>query len=213
MSRVFTSLRSSSLILTWCVTSLVATAAIAQSDNANDWPCIQQLVPEVSAAVVWPVPITDDLKGEWHKDNAISQLASELGDVDSVTDAVRTKITTFAESVPESERNATLTILADGIVDVTNERRQLFIRGIKRYTRQQQAIASQVEEQLNKLDALEGDSSEAAVAQRLELRETTQWHQRVFDQREQAITALCDRPVELETTLGDVLRELAQFLP
>ena len=184
----------------------------AQSSN-TDWPCIQQLVPEVNAAVVWPEPITDDIKGNWRKDNKISQLAHELGDIDGVTEELQRKIAEFAEAIPENERTVSLNMLADGIVDVTNNRRQLFIKGIQRYTRQQQAIAKQVESQLNQLDALENETGEAAVKQRQELKETAQWHQRVFDQREQTITALCDRPVELETTLGDVLRELAQFLP
>ena len=38
-------------------------------------------------------------------------------------------------------------------------------------------------------------------------------HQRVYDQRENAIQSLCERPVQLEETLSSVLRELAIYLP
>lgn len=199
--------------LFFCATVFVQSIASAQPKPPADWPCIQQLVPEVNAAVIWPVPITDDIKGKWSEDEAISELSREFGELDLVTDETREQIVSFAEAIPENERTVKLNMLADGILAVTNERRSLFINGIKRYTRQQQAIALQVEEQLNKLDAMQNETGEAADKQRTELKETAQWHQRVFDQREQTITALCDRPVELEMTLGEVLRELAQFLP
>lgn len=186
----------------------------AASDTAAspDWPCIQRLVPEVTAAVLWPIPIDASQANDWRADATLSEHAKRWGDLDSVDDDTRAAIQAFAESFPESERNRQLTLLAEAVLAVGNERRSLFIDGIKRYTRQQNAVAKQVEDLLNEAESLRGETGEAAAARRAEVQETLHWHQRVFEQRERAIVSLCEQPVAVEETLGEVLRELAQYL-
>ena len=94
-----------------------------------------------------------------------------------------------------------------------NQRRRDYLKGIRKFTRQQIAVAKQIETNLNELSQLAGKTDQASVTRKLEIEETTAWQQRIFDRRESAIRLLCETPVELETLMGDILRELAQNLP
>jgi len=191
--------------------SLILAFSSAQAQTAEtDWPCIQVFVPEVSVVVHWPMEISETELTSWRDSESVARLALKLGDLESYTDELRAEVATFAESLSKADRLPALNRLAAGIVDVTNDRRSLFLRGIKRYTRQQSAIAKKIETMLNDLAAL--DASDEADG-RAELEETLHWQERIYDQRERSIIALCDRPVELEEKLSEVLRDVAQYLP
>jgi len=197
------------------VLPLVSAPARAQPAAPADWPCVQVLVPEISPSVLWPVPIDPGVADSWRKEPGARALAERLGDLERVDAAVLEAMDDYAASLPEAERREGLTRLADGVVDVANDRRGTYLDGIRRYTRQQIAIAGQIESTLNRLAELD-DAAEASAAEeaaRVEVEETLAWHERLYDQRERAIRALCERPVELEETLSEVLRELAYRLP
>jgi len=188
---------------------------LAQPLSANaadpDWPCIQAFVPVVELGVLWPQVVPEADLGQWKSDERIAPLAKKLGNLAQYTDDDRKLVEQFIESTPAAEQVSTLNRLAEGSLAVANKRRALYIKGIRKYTRQQSAIAAQIEEGLNKLAQLEQDNVQSA--ERDELRETMDWHQRVFDQREHSMIALCDQPVLVEQTTSDVLRDLAQYLP
>lgn len=174
-----------------------------------EWPCIQVLVPEINLAVLWPQSIDETQLTSWRKDPDISRMVERLSDLEAFTEIEQAVIAGFIEPISEDLRSDTLNRLAVGILHNANQLRAQYIRGIKRYTRQQISIAGQIENKLNQLAELEGQEN----AQTDEIEQTLQWHQRVYDQREQAIQLLCERPVEAEEKLSQVLRELAQYLP
>ena len=199
---------------------------VAQAQDVDpEWPCVQRLVPDVSPAVLWPLPVEEDMHSLWKQDVVIRPLAERLGDLPAYTAAEEEAVRTFAQSIPDEQKEMQLTLLAVGILDVTNGIRRHYISGIKRYTRQQIAIAEQIGETLNSISSLEGSPEGTAARspdmpagdesdpRHEEMMETLKWHERVYDQREHAIRTLCEQPVELEETLSDVLRDLAQYLP
>lgn len=194
-----------------CLTVASFTASAQQADP--EWPCVQALVPEVVAAVVWPEAIDESLHGAWRQDPALTGLAEKLSDLEAFTDAERRLIADFAESVPPASRREALNKLADGIVTLTNRRRSKYIDGIRRYTHQQIAVAGQIESSLNRLAELEARADPGEAGMRAEIEETLNWQKRIYDQREHNIHILCELPVELEERLSEVLRELAQYLP
>jgi hypothetical protein len=192
---------------------LSLTLPVAAQEVDPEWPCIQRLISEVSPAVMWPVPVEDGMKAQYRSDTRIRALAETLGDIETFTDAQQQSISDYSDSIPESQREQQLTLLAVGVVDVSNRVRQNYIRGIKRYTRQQIAISGQIENTLNEISELEGQANAEASQEILEKRETLRWHERVYDQRERSIQLLCEEPVELEQQLSEVLRYAAQYLP
>lgn len=196
-------------LLSAVLLTLTFNTAQAQAEN-TDWPCIQVFVPEVSVAVHWPVEISETELASWRDDKDVARLARKLGDLESYTDELRAEVAAFTESLSEAARLPALNSLAAGIVEVTNDRRSMFMKGIKRYTRQQSVIAKKIETMLNDVAALDGNDE---ADSRAEIEETLHWQERIYDQREKSIIALCDRPVELEERLSEVLRDVAQYLP
>ncbi len=196
----------------WVLSLAFSANTIAQTSDP-EWPCIQVLVPEIVTAVMWPEEITDEQLDAWRKDPSLSSIVEEFSNLDQFTEIEQQRVEAFVESVPEASRLATLNTVAQGIVDTANQRRDRYINGIKRYTRQQISIADQIGSTLNELAALDQGGTTVSPERRTEIEETLAWHQRVYDQREQAIGALCDVPVELEEKLSSVVRELAQYLP
>ncbi len=198
-------------LATIVVTVPVLAATTAEVDI--EWPCIQGYVPEVAVAVVWPEPIEDDMVGTWRKNNEAKKLVNKLGALEQFDDAARDLIETFAESIPEDQRIDVYSQVADGVVYRFNQRRSDYFKGIRKFTRQQIAMSKKVQSHLNELVSLEDKTDEESIKRIAEIKETTAWQQRIFDRRESAIRLLCETPVELETLMGDVLRDLAQYLP
>lgn len=194
--------------------AMLCTVLTAQAQDVDpEWPCIQRLILEVSPAVMWPVPVEDDMRTQYRQDSTIRVLAEELGDIEVFSEVHQQSISDFAEGVSESERELQLTLLATGIVDVSNRIRKDYIRGIKRFTRQQIAISEQIEDTLNQLSLIEKQDENNTAEKQQEIQETLRWHERVYDQRERSIQLLCDAPVDLEQQLSEVLRYTAQYLP
>lgn len=198
-----------------CALKSVLLMALIQPALANanepDWPCIQAFVPVVELGVLWPQVVPESDLGQWKDDEKIESLAQKLGNLAEYTDADREMVEQFIDAIPEADKSTKLNQLAEGTLAVSNKRRTLYINGIKKYTRQQSAIAKQIEDGLNTLAQMEQDNVQSA--ERDELQETMNWHQRVFDQREHSMIALCDQPVLVEQITSDVLRDLAQYLP
>lgn len=178
-----------------------------------DWPCIQALVPVVELGVLWPEMLPESDLGKWKRDERVAPLARKLGALRNYTDNERLLVEQFVEQIAEAEQVSVLNRLAEGTLAIANQRRSHFIKGIKKYTKQQSAISVQIQEGLNRLAQIEQDKDQTHTAEREELIETMAWHQRVFDQREHSMIALCDQPVLVEQTTSDVLRDLAQYLP
>ncbi len=202
-----------SVLASFWVASSTLNIVTANTEIDIEWPCIQAYVPEVSVAVVWPEPIEDEMVGSWLKDKELKKIVNEFGDLEQLNDAARDRIATFAESVPEEKRIEVYSQVADGVVYRFNQRRVDYFKGIRKFTRQQIAISQQVQDHLNELVVLEGKTDEDSQKRVADIRETTAWQQRIFDRREGAIRLLCEAPVELETVMGDILRDLAQYLP
>lgn len=192
---------------------LALPGVVSAQDVDPEWPCIQRLVETISPAIMWPLPVDEAMSSEWKTDEEVRQLARRLGDLETYTDADRAAVEAFAGSLAAEEKEHRLNLLAVGILEVANEVRKLYISGIKRYTRQQIAIADQIESTLNELSLQEESQNGESAVNREEIVSTLRWHERVYDQREAAIRLLCEQPVEREESLSDVLRDVAQYLP
>jgi len=193
--------------------SLATGPVLAQPAGPEDWPCIQVLVPDVVPATVWPRPLEPELEASWSDDAEVLALAERLGAIDALGDDEVAAIRELADDTPAEALAGRLDALVVGTVQNTNRRRSRYIDGIRRYTRQQIAIAEQIEATLNELARLGQGSQPGQVGERSEVQETLAWHERLYDQRERAIRALCEQPVVLEENLYTVMRELQMRLP
>lgn len=194
--------------------SFIAPVSSASSTEIDvEWPCIQGYVEEVAVGVVWPEPIEENILGSWLKDKELKKVVNDFGALEVFDEPARSRLQTFAESVSEDQRIQIYSQVADGIVYRFNQRRSDYLKGIRKFTRQQIVMSEKVQSHLNELVSLENKKDAESIKRITELKETTEWQQRIFDRRESAIRLLCETPVELETVMGDILRDLAQYLP
>lgn len=179
--------------------------------TASDWPCIQRLVPQVSAAMVWAGPPLDGLP-DLQSDPELLKLTGELSRRALPMSEAEARVEAFA-SAQGPDKDSRLTMLFAGILDRINAERSSVIDGIKRYARRQQALAARIESTLAEMDALprQGGSPEQD-ARRIELRERNIWDSRIYEERERSLNYLCETPVLLEQRIFALGRAIQYHL-
>lgn len=166
-------------------------AAWAASSDDPDWPCIQRLVPRISAPQVWAGPEPSPEAGQG--DLEVSRLASKLAARRTPLGDTEKLVEDFAEAQPKDLVNEKLTALFGRTLQIINRDRASIIAGIKRFSQRQQALAERIREtraQLRQVSSSDTDDSE--------LTELLNWDLRIFDEREKSLTYLCEQPVLLE---------------
>ncbi len=189
------------------VLTLNAGRSLAADQADPDWPCIQRMVPEMSPGMVWAGPPLDGLGNAWKQDDEVKELARYIAKRRTSPDAAAASIKKFAEGAG-SEKERRLTLLFAAVFEKINAERSSIMNGIRRYARKQRALAEKIEGQgtaLAKLGAEDGERREA-------LEERQIWDTRIYDEREQSLTFVCETPVLLEKRLFRIGREImAQF--
>ena len=104
-------------VLTFGAALLVASAAAtAQPPQDPDWPCIQRLVPEVSAGMVWAGPPVG-AAGDWRDDAGIGELAAKLASRRVPIGQAETALEAFARTLGDDKAALLARLDADGKVE------------------------------------------------------------------------------------------------
>jgi hypothetical protein len=189
---------------------LAAGGAAPAAGEDSDWPCIQRLVPKVSAGMVWAGPPLDEAP-DWRDDSAVSDLANRLADRRLPPANTETLVEEFARSLG-AENDQQLTMLFAAVLDRINNERLAVIEGIKKLTRRQRALASRIESALAEIDSIPDEGTAEQKARRVELIEQTRWDTRIYEEREKSVVYLCETPVLLEQRVFILGRTIQGFL-
>lgn len=168
-----------------------------------DWPCIQRLVPRITAAQVWGGPDPGPWKGDLEVDRLASQLAARATPLAETEKLVER----FVEAQPKPEVNDKLTAVMGRALDIINRDRASIIGGIKRFSERQRALAERIRQTRATLKA-----SAASTALTNDTAEQLSWDLRLFDEREKSLTYLCEQPVLLEQRAFAIGRTLYFFV-
>ncbi len=178
----------------------------AQPKPDPDWPCVQRKVPTIAAGTIWSGPSLDEA-GPWGSDFEAAALAQKLSsrrtplaDIDGLVDA-------FARDAGP-ERTKRLTRVFAGSLEIVNGERQKIMSGIERYARGQRGFAERIRDAADKISAVK-DSPAAATSKELDELETRfSWDKRIFEERAQSLTYVCETPVLLEQRLYEIARAI-----
>lgn len=190
---------------------LLAGSAAAADPSDPDWPCQQRKVPSISAGQVWTGPSLEDIGRSWQDDPVVAGLAREIAARRTELDEARRLIADLASSAG-SDRNRKLTALAAGMLAIINGDRGSIIAGIERYAKRQKALAAKIEQETAELEQLPADEAGSGNTQRADLREILDWDSRIFQEREQSLTYVCELPVQLERRAFVLGREIQSHL-
>ena len=170
-----------------------------------DWPCVQPRQPHLSLGQVWTGPPPLEGAAETPEIAALAErLAQRRMPIDEATAAI--------DAFAEGKDAATLALLMQAVFHRIDVQRSAILDGISRYGHKQVALAERVEERRTRMAELEAAASPDFDAIDAE-EEALDWDMRVFSDRQQSLTYVCETPVIMEQRLFAIGRALAAHLP
>lgn len=177
------------------ILAAVATAGplLAADPSDPDWPCIQRKVPHLSIGVMWPHPLPEDAAPlPPDLDDVAAQLALRRvseEQAQALIDEVAARHPDFG--LDDYGR------LFQSAFDRIDRQRSDIVAGIGRYARNQARLADEVDQleaEMTQLEAAEEPDFDRMDQIEAEL----DWRVRIFNDRNKALTYVCESPVLLE---------------
>ena len=190
----------------YLVLAMALAAGVAHADTGTDpdWPCIQRKQPHLSLGQMWTGPAPDDAVRELARTPEIAALADRLEQRRLPLPQAEAEIADYAKSAD----NQHLTALMLAIFDRVEPHRAALMDGIARYGRKQVDLAARIEGHRHEMARLEAIDSPDFDAQEEQL----DWDMRIFQDRQQALTYVCETPVILEQRVFALGRAIAAGL-
>lgn len=193
-----------------CLLLLPAGSALAQPKPDPDWPCIQRKVPTISAGTMWSGP--DVASGaDWAKDFEAAELAQKLASRRTELSAIGNAIDEFAKDLKD-DKATRLTRVFVGALELINTERDRILDGITRYARGQRLLAERLREESDKISAARDGPGAAETKEIQELEKQFAWDKRIFEDRRQSLTYVCETPVMLEQRAFEIARRIQERL-
>ncbi|WP_181708685.1 hypothetical protein [Chthonobacter rhizosphaerae] len=180
--------------------TLTASPALAVGDpNDPNWPCVQRKVPELTLGALWTGPQFEPGKVDWADDPEVAQMVTTLQQRRvPVPDAVK-MIDEYAAGLGEA-KSEKLTMLFAGLFERMNLERRDVMNGIVRFAKKQREFATSVRASTAELDKLRNDTSADPMTVQARTDEILT-KTRVFEERQKALTFVCEVPVNIEQRL------------
>jgi hypothetical protein len=183
---------------------------LAQPRADQDWPCIQRKVPTISAGTVWAGPELPAAE-VWGQDFDAAALARKLASRRTELDEADRLIDDFARQ-SGAEAATRLTRVFAGVLDFVNRERSTVLAGIERYARGQRALAERLRQESDTVSAAKDAPGAPTTADIKEVESRFAWDKRIFEERRQALTYVCETPVLLEQRVFEIARRIQQRL-
>lgn len=189
----------------------VPAAALAAAGKDPDWPCIQRKVPELSFGQIWTGPELPASAKDWSKDNRISELVEELAARRLPIADAQQQIKEFAAGLPADRLNDQMAMLVQGLFEHMDHERSEVMSGIGRYARNQLELAARLRKEASEVDAMRGkpDANVNEIAMRTD---RLTWETRVFEERVQSLTYVCEVPTLIEQRLYALAKTVNEVL-
>jgi hypothetical protein len=186
-------------------------SSLAASNKDPDWPCIQPKVPELSLPQIWNGPELPATASGWSKDDALPELVEELAARRLPIADAQKQIREFAAGLPADQGKDRMGMLVRGLFDHMNGERAEVISGIGRYARKQLELAARLRKEASELDALRNkpDADAGDIAARTD---KLTWETRIFEERVQSLTYVCEVPTLIEQRLYALAKTVADIM-
>ncbi|OWJ80235.1 hypothetical protein [Haematobacter genomosp. 1] len=197
-------------MIRWIATviCLAGTPALAAGPVDPDWPCIQRRVPHLSLGQVWSGPVPDAAATERSQSAEIRDLARVISLRRTDLKEAGAAIDSFAPGRSATDLTA-LMVATFRDIDTTRDR---VMSGITRYAHKQEDLDREINARRNEFDTV--NAAEPKDFDRLDALETQiDWATRVFRDRQQSLTYVCETPVILEQRAFALGRLIAAHLP
>jgi hypothetical protein len=189
-------------------TSMISGPAFAVAESADpDWPCVQRLLPEIAGGMIWAGPPLDQAEPAV-EDKALQALAKELAARRVPIEEAEKQVEAYASPLNADDRAARLSGLFKVTLEIINKDRASIINGIKKFSRGQRTLAEKITAKNQEIQSIARDE----ILKRDALTAERDWDVRIFEDRRQSLTYLCEQPVLLEQRAFALARSIAGHL-
>lgn len=191
--------------LALCLTLAPGITAAADFSDP-DWPCIQRKVENLSASLMWPAAVT-----RMPLSPAATDLVAKLSLRRVTLKEAEAEVGAFVEGQAPVDGQMLGNIFY-GVFDAIAGNRQRLIAGIARYSRSQIALSSRIDGSRVEMAKLSGETQ--PDFDRIDkLEEQIDWDERIYRDRSQALTYVCETPVLLEKRAYAIAQILLKHMP
>lgn len=184
-----------------------ASAALAQPKPDPDWPCPQRKVSTLGFGAVWTGPDPTQALQDWGQDREAAQLAQKLASRKTPLEEVDPLLSEFAEKAgPEKQQR--LTRVFAGVFELINGERDKVVAGIGRYARGQRVMAERIRDEASQISEIKTSPDVKETKELADLESRFTWDKRIFQERSQSLTYVCEVPTLLEQRLGEIARKI-----
>jgi len=185
---------------------LAAAPAARAAEATQDWPCIQVRQPHLSVGQLWSGQPPDESTADLARAPEVAKLADTLAQRRITMEDAAPLLAAF----PTDPAHRTALFVA--VFDRIEGERQAIMQGISRFGHGQAALAAQIEERRAKMAQQQSAAAPDFDAIDAE-EEKLDWDMRIFTERQQMLTAVCESPVLLEQRLFALGRDIATPTP
>jgi hypothetical protein len=181
-------------------------AAAPRRGEDPDWPCVQRLVPQLTAAAFWRGP-APEAAGDWRADPEIAELVRRIVPRRVPVEEGEAALAAFASTAGEA-RPRLLTLVFAGLLEETNSERAALIARLKDLGRRQRELATLASEATEELHRMPADAGGDVAERRADLEQRFAFVTRAFEGGPRTLRYACEAPVQLEARLGSYARKL-----
>lgn len=203
------SVKSARTLLAALTLTTLATAPGWAADPVvdPDWPCVQRKVPSLSVGQMWSGAPAE---GNVSANPDLVRLAAIMAPRRTSLDEVKTLATGYASGLDAAARQGQMALLFTGVLDRIDSERHEVMGGISRYAHRQAGMADAVKEEQAAFAKLRDDPN-ADPDKVEEAQDKLNWDIRLYRERAQSLTYVCETPVLLEQRAFAIARILAEI--
>jgi hypothetical protein len=176
-----------------------------------DWPCQQIKTPTFSLASVWAGPELDLNSQSWRKEGDVADLTAKMAQRRIPVPEVESAIADFKAKAGADADSKLLAAFAGAFEDLSQQRSQV-LEGLDRFGHKQRALADRIRAENAAAQDSSDQNREGQALPGGDSQEQLQWDIRVFDDRRQTISYVCEVPTLIEQRIGEIARAVQKAL-
>ncbi len=200
-------------VLAIAIVASWAAPAVAQIKGKTDpdWPCQQIKTPTFSLAAVWAGPQLDLNSQSWRDEGDVADLKAQMAQRRVPIADVVAAITDFKSKAGPDADAKLLRAFAAAFADLSEQRTQI-INGLDRIGRKQKTLADRIRAENEDVQKSSDQNPASQSPAGGGSQERLLWDLRVFDDRRQTVTYVCEAPTLIEQRIGEIARAVEKTL-
>jgi hypothetical protein len=200
-------------VLAIAIMASLAPPAVAQFKGKTDpdWPCQQIKTPTFSLASVWAGPQLDLDSQSWRNENDVADLEAQMAQRRVPIADVEAAITEFKAKADPNSSAKLLRAFAAAFADLSLQRSQI-MDGLDRIGRRQKGLADRIRAENEVVQKSSDQNNDGQAPPSADSQGRLLWDLRVFDDRRQTVTYVCEAPTLIEQRIGEIARAVQKAL-